>query len=431
MSADSGLVKQDLSSFDSSAYDSERLFDGAGTLSPGWKTTLASMVGMTLGPSVTLVFCFGVFIRPLQEEFKWGIPAISFGASIIAIMIILTSMLAGYLTDRYGARRLVLCSIPLFGASVASLYFLDTNINYFYAGLVIAALCGIGIWPVTYNKAAAGWFDKRLGLSLGLANAGVGIGAAIVPAVVAIILANYGWRASYLALGIGTVGITWPIAYLFLRDKKSTSVPGGRGQPVPGISFKEAAKTREFWLATIGFLVLGAASSGSVIHLIRILGDAGMAPSEATAMQSVLGMSLIFGRLCTGWLLDRCKVSHVMAALCLAAALGLGLLAAGAPLHTAPVSAFLIGFIIGAETDGLGYLIPRYFGRGSLGLIYGFVFSVFQLGAAIAISVFGIMRASMGSYSLALNTVAAMLVVGAVLFLQFRAYRYPVGMRPE
>src|ERR1700687_5503272 len=102
MSADSGLVKQDLSSFDSSAYDSERLFDGAGTLSPGWKTTLASMVGMTLGPSVTLVFCFGVFIRPLQEEFKWGIPAISFGASIIAIMIILTSMLAGYLTDRYG-----------------------------------------------------------------------------------------------------------------------------------------------------------------------------------------------------------------------------------------------------------------------------------------------------------------------------------------
>src|SRR5262245_66667957 len=124
-----------------------------------------------------MVFCFGSFIVPLQNEFGWSIGAITFGATLISLMIIVGSVAAGYIVDRVDSRTMVLWSIPLFAAGMAALSQLGPNIAMIYGGLVLAALLGLGIWPVTYNRATASWSDKRRGLGVGLANGGVVPGA--------------------------------------------------------------------------------------------------------------------------------------------------------------------------------------------------------------------------------------------------------------
>ncbi|MES2258226.1 MAG: MFS transporter [Pseudomonadota bacterium] len=411
----------------------EALFGVGGKVYPGWLTAFASLIGMTLGPSCVLVFCFGTFVVPLEREFGWGIGAISLGATLITVMIVLTSLTAGYLIDRVGARKLVLCSMPLFGAAVAGLALLDADIRYFYAGLALAALAGVGVWPISYNKLTANWFDRRLGTSLGLANAGIGIGAALLPAMLGWLIPAYGWRAGYLVLGVLAVVIPWPLCYFMLRERAAAPVSGtARMQvapiaPAAGMSFAEVRRTPEFWLALGGFLVLGAASSGVVVHQVRILIDTGITPQKAAAMQSVLGIALIAGRIGTGWLLDRMAVSRVMVVLCLLAAMSLGLLAAGAPFGTAPLCALLIGFIIGAEFDVLGYMIPRYFGRRAFGRVYGAVFAVFQVAAAVTIGMLGALRASQGSYGPGLTGVAILMLAGALLFSRLGPYRFAPG----
>src|SRR5437762_11328431 len=104
-------------------HDSEALRSPSGQLYAGWSTTLASFAGLSLGPSTILVFCFGSFVLPLEKEFGWGIGAISVAGTLIGVMVVVTALLAGSLVDRFGARRLVLTCIPLFGAGVAGLYF--------------------------------------------------------------------------------------------------------------------------------------------------------------------------------------------------------------------------------------------------------------------------------------------------------------------
>lgn len=406
--------------------DAESLRGADGRLYPGWLTTFASTIGMTLGPSTMLVFCFGTFVPALEREFGWGIGAISFGATLITVMIVITSLLAGHLIDRIGARRLILWSIPLFGLGMMSLALMPHGIGFFYAGLMAVALLGVGAWPVAYNKATAMWFDRRLGFSLGLANVGIGIGAALLPAIVATIIAQGGWRTAYVVLGVLAIAIPWPIALLFLKDRDGGGSRSARtvAAPSTGMSFAEARRTTEFWFVVVGFLALGMASSGVVVHQVRILVDTGMAPRDAAAMQSVLGIALILGRVVTGWLLDRMKASLVMATLCVGAALALVCLAAGAPFGSAVLCAAMIGFVIGAEFDVLGFLIPRYFGRRAFGILYGSIFAVFQVSAAVAIGLLGWWRGSQGSYGAGLCVIAAALVVGAWMFARLGRYRF-------
>jgi sugar phosphate permease len=406
----------------------ESVRDPAGGISKGSQTTFASTVGLTLGPSTLLVFCFGIFIGPLLKEFGWSIGAISLGGTILAISNAIATLFAGALVDRIGPRKLVLWTLPVFGAAVAALSFATPDIMVFYVLISVAALLGIGAWPVVYNKAVAGWFDRTLGFNLGLANAGIGIGAALLPVLLAYVIPTYGWRSGYMVLGALAL-VPWIIAFFTLHD--SVAPDRGSSSPAtthlaaaPSLTMQESRATTEFWLIIAGYVALGVASVAIVVHLVRILIDSGLSPAEVAKLQGVLGISLIIGRVCTGWLIDRISATWLMAFFCAAAALALGALGAGAPLAFVPLCVAMIGFVIGAEFDVLGYLIPRYFGRADFGKIYGFNYAVFQFAGAGAVALLGISRGASGSYSFGLYVIGAVLAVGAICFALLPRYRF-------
>ena len=401
-----------------------------GRIHDGWKTTFASTIGMMFGPSSVIIFCFGVFVPQLERAFGWGIGAISFGATLASLSIIAASLLSGYLVDRFSVRTLALVSMPLFGATVAAGSLMNDNIYWFYFGIVFATLIGVGVGPIIYNKATAVWFDRRLGFSLGLTNMGIGLGAAFLPALVGYVVANYGWRNAYVAVGVLAVIIPWPIVFAFLKHRAVPVVAGASkntaaASPNLGLTFAETRRTREFWLTAGAFAILGIASSGAfVIHMVRILVDTGMAPASAAGLMSVLGIALIVGRVGTGWLLDRISLQTIMIVLCVIAAGAVALLAAGAPFGTAALCAAVGGLLMGAEFDVLGFLIARYFGKLSFGSIYGAIFAIFQLASAIGVGVLGWWRSTQGSYSAGLYVIAALLLVSAVLFAMLGQYRF-------
>jgi len=415
----------------------ESFIDPSGRVYQGWATTLASTVGLSLGPSVLLVFCFGTFITPLHKEFGWSIASISAGAMIISIMIVLTSVVQGRLVDRFGGRPLVLLSVPLLAAGFAALYFLPGNIWVFYAACVAVPWLAVGAWPISYLKMTGVWFERRLGLAFGIANAGIGIGAAIFPPFAVYMITHYGWRSAYAALGAVALLVTWPIAFLFLKDRKDAD--RHHGAPLApaqaGMDLREAWKTRDLKVIAIAFALLGLVTTAAIVHQSRILIDLGMTPQAAGALQAVFGVALIFGRVGTGWLLDRIHAATIMMVLCACAALALLGLGMGAPMNSAILCCAAVGFIVGAEFDVLSYIIPRYFGIKAFGTIYGVVFAVFQLFAAMGVVAVGISRSNSGGYSQALLALALLLLVCAFCFRFLGQYRMgghkPAAQPPE
>ena len=367
----------------------------------GRKTVAASVFGLAVGPSCMTILSFGAFVAPLEREFHWGIPAITFGASIISIMVMILSPIQGYLVDRFGGRRVILTSIPFFALSLCAMYGLPNNLTVFYLAWLVIPTCGIGIWPVSYLRTTAGWYDRNLGLALGISNAGIGVGTMLIPFLCAYLIGSYGWRETYLALGIIAFA-AWPVSFFLLRDPR----PATTGVMMNGETLTEASRTRQFWMTVAAFFCLGLFGTSLIVHQVKILIDSGISPAVATSIPAAFGLALIAARLATGWLLDRYPASRIMTVLMLAGVVAAVLYARGPTVPEAIVCAICLGAITGGEFDVLSYIVPRYYGRRAFGKIYGTVYAVFMFASAIGTFAMGASRKSSGSYTEAMIAVA-------------------------
>ena len=359
----------------------------------GWFVVGGAVVGLASGWSA-LFFTFGTFIRPLEEAFGWQRAQISVGFSIVSLTAVVISPLLGMLVDKYGARRVLLPSAAMLGFVIASGYTLTANIWHFYLLWFGVAFLGAGTSPLTYSRLIVKWFDKRRGLALGIGLAGVGIGSAVLPQIVQNITSSYSWREAYLALGAIVLIVSLPILFKWVRDDPNELGLGPDGEiltesasrtpnrTLPGFTAGEAARHPAFWLMIGLFSMVGLITAAIIAHLIPLMIDRGATPAQAATAQSLLGISLIFGRILAGYLMDRFFAPRVAVAFLLGPLVGLTLLAtgvAGVPVFFASI---LVGLATGAEFDVMSYLTSRYFGLRSFGQLYGYFFSVFQLGAA-------------------------------------------------
>ena len=401
----------------------------------GWFVVGGSIVGLASGWSA-LFFTLGAFIRPLAETFGWQRGQISVGFTIVSLTAVVVSPLLGILVDKYGARRVLLPSVAMLGLVIASGFSLTANLWHFYLLWFGVAFLGAGTSPLTYSKLIVKWFDKRRGLALGIGLAGVGIGSAVLPHVVQGITSVFGWRAAYLVLGAFVLFLSFPILFRWIRDdphdmglEPDGLVSDGEAAASPrkatsGFSAGAAAKQKAFWLMIGLFAMVGLITSAIIAHLIPLMIDRGASPAQAATAQSLLGISLIFGRVLAGYLMDRFFAPRVAVAFLLGPLVGLTLLASGVAGLPTFFASILVGLATGAEFDVMSYLTSRYFGLRSFGQLYGYFFSVFQLGAAFGPLLMGYAFDLTGQY-----LVALWVLVGATALACFFAGL--IGPYPE
>ena len=402
-------------------------------LFPGWKVVFAGFVGLAFGSPVLLLFTLGVFTGPLEHDLGWTRAQISLSATVFTAVSTVAFPFAGALLDRFGARRVVLVSLPLFAAAYASLGLTTRSLGAFYLAWAVITLLGSAPSNPAYCKAVASWFDRRLGLALGVTVAGQGIGAAAVPALAFVLLSKFGWRLAYAGLAGVALVATFAVNAAFLRNAPADLglFPDGALQPpsgdgeraaTAGFTFERAVRTRAFALLTAAFLLLGFMSTAILAHQVPMLVDAGFTPARAAAVQVVYGLALTAGRLVVGFSLDRFFAPRVLMASLGGIVVGLAFYARGVTGDAAFLCAALIGFGIGAEFDVLGYLVARYFGRRTYGKLYAVVLSVFTFGGGLGAAVFGAVRTRHGDYAPALWAVTATTCIAILLLSRLGAY---------
>lgn len=390
--------------------------------SKGLLTTLAAIIGLMLGPSVIAVLTFGIFIRPIEAEFGWTRVEVSLASSIIAYMIMFVSPLQGLLVDRFGPRRVILCSIPAFAAGLAAFSLLPASLPLYYFFWGLMPVLAIGLWPLAYLQAVSFWFDRKLGLALGIANGGIGLGTMVVPVLASAMIASIGWRETFVGLGALVLLVTWPAAFFLLKEARADRSPSAAIPVLAGMSFKEAFRTAEFKLLAVVFLLFGLGLTGMVTQQVPMLIDAGWTPQRAALVQATFGMALFAARIGVGYLIDYLFAPFVMLAIALGGAVAC-VLYATVP-EAAFVSAALLGLVVGAEFDVLAFLIKRYFGTLAFGRIYGTMFAIFQLASGLSVAAVAFGRQSYGSYVPVLFMLAALLTLSAILLGRLGPYRH-------
>lgn len=405
----------------------------------GWRVVGASCIGLAVCQSPVAFLTLGIFMRPLSEAFGWGRGDIALALSIGALTIALVMPVAGRLTDRLGARRVILPSMLGFGILMGSLSLLTPSLWHFYAMFVLIGVVGSGANNTAYVRVITAWFVKSRGLALGLATAGVGIGAAVAPIIAQATIETYGWRAAYVALGLLVLAIGLPIVTVFIRDRPADLGLTAYGQadvaPVEtdaacqrvetGISASEALRSRVFWTLTASAFTFCFAIHGLQVHLVPLFIDSGIPAERAAVLTSAIGVLSVAARIVSGRLFDITFAPRIGVMLCLCGIVALVLLplVRAHPIVAVPV-VVLIGGGAGAESDLLAYLASRYFGLQSLGVLYGYVFCAVMLGTASGPYVYGLMYDAQGSYHGVLWVAIGMMLASTLLLLSMP--RFPV-----
>jgi predicted MFS family arabinose efflux permease len=384
------------------------------------------MLGLTVANGPVVFFTFGLFLGPITTEFGWNRATFSSSLLVGHTLAAFAYPFMGRAIDRHGIRRVTLTFIPLFALSTAALSLTPASRFVF---ITLAGICGListGQAPPAYAKAVSAWFDERRGMALGIAMAGIGIGATAVPQFARWAIDAFGWRAAYVALGALTFAVAFPSVALLVREPEEPMEKGEREATTQsGLSVAESLRSSSFWLIAASVLLVVTTINGIVGHLVPMLTDRGLNIGQATATLSAVGLSTIVGRLVAGYLLDRFFAPYVAAGLFLLPIVGISLLTAGVAGPGPVLAAMSLGFGLGAEVDVIGFLVSRYFGLRAYGEVYGYLFAIFTLGTGFGPVLMAICFDMTRSYDVALIGLAGALVAASILVSRLGAYRFP------
>ena len=395
-----------------------------GEFRQGWPIVLSSMLGVGLGLSPLAFYTVGIFAPILQQQFGWSFGEIFAGITVQTVAVALLAPVAGVLSTKYGPRPVALISVVLFAFAFMAFALSNGSLALYYGVWAAQAVLGLGTLPITWTKLINQRFDRHKGLALGLALMGTGLFGSISKPLVGWLIAHWGFRLAYVALGALPLLIAFPVAYVGFREAPgSARIVGGLEPIYPGIPTAEAIRHWRFWLIGLVFLAVSVAIAGPIPNMENILRVHGFSKGDIVGLTSLIGLSAIVGRLAGGWLLDLFWAPAVAVLILSMPCISCWLLSLHVlDHHEAAVSILLIGFSVGVEYDLLAYLTSRYFGLRSYATIYGLIYVFFGIGAGIGPMLFGWAFGLSQSYTPIMHIAGVSLAISAVCLLALGRY---------
>jgi MFS family permease len=370
-------------------------------------------------------FSYGVFFKPMAEELDMNAATTSAAYSISFFMEGIFSLISGGLADRFGPRIVLSLSSILIAAGYCLMPLIHSPWQIFlFYGIVLGI--GMGAMFVPLVSMTARWFNTRRNLMTGLVSSGAGAGMLIVPSSSAFLIERYGWRTSYLIIGIAVPLIVFVAAQFMKRDPKSigTVAYGASGvQMVKGSTVKEhklheALRAPQFWVIFAMSFCFSVFSMAYNVHIVPDAIQAGMQPTLAASILALTGALLLTGRIVLGIIADK-KGNKPVFIFCFLLSTSALLLVAFVQVHWAFfVLAVMIGFAQGGVGSSQSPLIASLFGLKSHGLIFGSLGFGSTLGAAVGPLLTGYIFDQTGSYHWAMLMCAAASLI-SLIFASF------------
>ncbi len=392
---------------------------------------LGAALGMLAGYAPLFNATAGVFLRPLAVEFGWGRSqaSLSYAASMFGLAIV--SPVVGAMMDRFGIRRVIACSAIVFGLATCAMALQDGSMLAWVGLSIVVGVSGAATSVLGYLAVLPQWFDRCLGLALGLAMCGLGAGTVILPMTAQALVTAAGWRMAYVVLGAGSVALSL-VACGLLRERFPAGSRAGRtaASAPAGVPLAAALRSYRLWAIWLVFVLSSAATLSLGPHLPSLFADRGFDTAMAARSASMMGVGLLAGRLLTGLLIDRIHAPLVAGVFFVGGAIGVFLLRGTHDYGTLLAATMLIGLTIGAEGDLISYLVRSYFGLGAFGSLFGIAFSGYGLGAVIGPIGLGAWFDRHGSYDVPLLVLPCMLLAASGLVLSLGRYRMADRQEP-
>jgi MFS family permease len=402
-------------------------------LHPAW--VVLGAITLCLLASSGVRATFGVFIKPIEADTGWSRSALSNAAAISLLLLGAIGPFAGRLADRWGPRRVIVLSLALLGLGSILASFM-TSLGELYATVgVLMALGAGGAALSTGSAVVARWFETHRGAAIGVAAGGMSAGQLVMIPLASLLTDSFGWRASFLWLGLGLGALVLPVAAWLVRNTPEerglrpfgasgpvrTAAQARAAQQAGRVSVTEAAQTLPFWLLVGTFFVCGYTSAGMIgTHFIPHALEHSFTSMQASAALGVMGAMNILGTIAAGWLCDRVGRRGPLATFYFFRGLSLLFLLYVWNVPSLHFWAAIFGLNYISTVPPTTTLTANIYGRFSVGELSGWIFFAHQVGAALAAALAGWVYEWTGSYGPAFVSAALMAFLAAGMSLMIR-----------
>ena len=143
------------------------------------------------------------------------------GFSLAAVTGALIAPYIGKVLDRGSPRKVMLIGIVIMAAAYLSLANVANLLQYY---LVVSIGMGLGIacmGGLSWHRSVISWFDHWRGRAIAFSVLGASLAGIMMPPLVTTLVAEYGWRTTYIIFAATTALALFPVVFLYMKDHPS------------------------------------------------------------------------------------------------------------------------------------------------------------------------------------------------------------------
>jgi MFS family permease len=349
--------------------------------------------------------------------------------------------LAGWLTDKFGPKWVVLAGTCIASIGMLLLYFVESAWQYYIVwGFVIIVGLALSV-SVSIDTMLTNWFVRKRGLAFSVRFGIIGVTSAMTLPLISWMIQSQGWRQTSLIWGFVVIACI-PLMLVFVKPRRPEYyglMPDGaelkkgvqhseqdiitKGQEYAAniqeteYTFKQAIRTSAYWVINVSWVLVAIVSGGFGLHIVPYLTDRGISPIAAGGMLAMMTFFSIPSRILGGVIADRVKKEHIrflMVGSLTLTSVGIAAIIISPTITGIYLLLVLFGLGLGAYTPLDILLRGRYFGRKAYGKIQG-LSTVFSAPFAFASPIFaGWIYDTTGNYDIAFILFAVLAAAGAI-----------------
>jgi len=254
-----------------------------------------------------LQYAWTLFVKPISAATGWKLSEVQWGFTFFIALGTWAMPLSGILIDRIGPRVFIALSGVLCGVGWGLMGY-ASNLTEFY---VLYSIAGFGVAFVYCGAVsiALKWFPDKRGLAAGLITAGYGSGAALFNPLFAYLIAEVGYKATFLQTGIAQ-GVLIAIGGLLLQNPPKGAVPAA-APAKPKVrrhneefTSVEMLKSPQFYVLYIMMLMIGIGGLMATAQVAPVASNFGVGATALTIALSLNPLANGGGRIFWGWVSD-------------------------------------------------------------------------------------------------------------------------------
>ncbi len=272
-----------------------------GIASTAWIILAAGFLVLFVGGGSR--FAIGLTLRPMVDEFGWPRSQIGLTVGIFQIVSAVCMFIAGRMVDRMSHRLVLGWGLVASGLGIGAMSLVSQPWHALVLfGLVFAIGNGVAS-TTTVGVMITKAFPGRTGLANGFVTSGSSMGQLVMIAILAVVLAQIGWRWVFVALGLLHVVLV-PLLLFGVpgaqeaRDRKAAA-------PAEGMSLGAAMRTRQFWLLILVYAICGFDDFFVATHVVAFAQDRGVDAFFAGNLLAAMGLTAWLGVVTAGAWSDR------------------------------------------------------------------------------------------------------------------------------